>query len=232
MTGEKAPLPIDRKDLPTSDPIGHSEGIDERNTLQQFLNGIEFQNAYGCSRAYYHLYGDRYPVDFLHEYSHPASQYHIEERTQALALLEEIRKAYRLQVAYWIVPFAAEKNKSGYEFAIGHKTNNIGWGSIEDLCRGLMISLTGVNKHITILQMDPDRNRGFFDHDSDPDKRQFFSVMLNLLLRDGLNVDKPFDVTVGENIQHRILVATDETFTIEKIARLYHKSYKNFDVIY
>jgi hypothetical protein len=208
-----------------SRPDTNQEIANVRGSLQQFLYRNDFQKAYGCSRAHYHMFGDSWPVSFLSNYSHAASQQHIEEETPEEILREGIYEGYRLQLADWIVPYSAAKTKIGYEFDIGHKSNDIGWNTNDDLCRGFMIFLGGMYKDVTVLQMDPNKNRGFFDHDRDPNKRQFFFTMLNLLIYDGYNMG-PADLRDGGVVGHKMVAVTNETFAIEKIAWTYQKPYK------
>ena len=211
------------QNLAAQSPDGGLDIESFRLMTETILHGKSFQDAYGASRTYYHLYGDNEPVYFLGLYRSPAENaFSTPEDTQK-ETLNNIVLSHRDEVQYSL-PFTMTRIGSQYDFVIGHEANYCAFSDHADFSRGFMISLGGPLTDITIIQHDPGKSRTLFDQDTDPDKRQFVTILLNLLLTGGFNGSESVSAK-GGLIHFKKIIFCDHIFRIEKIIHTYLKPY-------
>ena len=195
-----------------------------RFMMETMFRGKQFQTAYGAARTHYHLYGEAEPVSFVGAYSSPSEKLFQSPKDTQRETLQNIIGSHRdtVQSAF---PFTMLKVDAKYDFVTGHECNYCAFGGSADFSRGFMINLGGPLADIVLFQFDPEKSRTLYDQDSDPDKHHFVTILLNLLLVNGINGSEPVSAK-GGRIHMKKIIFCDQDFTVEKIIHTYNKSYR------
>jgi hypothetical protein len=194
--------------------IRHKEAKPFVSAMQDFLKSEPFQKLYGASRTYYRLFGDAEPVEFLSKYIPQADQpTQPDSDEQKKYLSDQINKYNKL--TSWLHPYTMAQEGNRYYFALGHKTNEFGYGYPVGYSRGFMITLKDPLKNITIFQQDPGGSRTLYERDSDPNKRNFMTILLNLLLSNAFNASESVNSQSGGIVGHKMILLCDHSFHIE-----------------
>jgi hypothetical protein len=195
-----------------------------RIMMEAMFRGKQFQTAYGAARTHYHLYGEEEPVGFIGAYYSPSEKLFQSPKDTQRDTLQNIIRSHRDTVQN-ALPFTMLKVEAKYDFVTGHECNYCAFGGTADFSRGFMINLGGPLADIVLFQFDPEKSRTLYDQDPNPDKHQFVTLLLNLLLVNGFNGSDSVSAK-GGRIHMKKIILCDQNFTVEKIIHTYNKSYR------